>query len=440
MITRPLFLRSPDGDGGGAAAVAAPAAPAAPVTPGPKPFVVDAHPKHASFRAALEANSPNPPKPSQNPPKPPAAAAKPAEANVEPTKPADAPKPGEKPAEAVPAADGKAKPAQEGWKELKASRASERQRADAAEAKLRDYETQRVPEQERSGLTARMEAIQKRNEELENEIRFVNYEKSKEFMEKHHQPYVDALSTAMHDLSRIPVVDAATGQQRAATEEDLFALMSLDPVRQIEAAEAMFGEKLAQRVINHADKVRDVLTARNKSLEEARVNGKTREQEMQTRTQAQQKAFQQEVVKWANTAVEEWNKDPDAAQFDLIKPREDGKGLTPDEQEHNALVTKGIELAKLLEKKPQHCKTKDEAQALIRKQVAVVKRAVHFGAVRRLLKLERKAHAATKAALSKYEATAPPTGGGRQASGTAQPTPFRSSIRSSLERHSGRRM
>ena len=197
-----------------------------------------------------------------------------------------------------------------------------------------------------------MEQIQRRNEELENHIRFTDYEQSTEFTEKLHTPHVDALGTAMRDLSRIPVVDEATGTQRAATEQDLFELMNLDPVKQIEAAEAKFGPRLAQRVINHADKVRDVLLARNKALDEAKVKGKEREAQQSEQMTRQIKAFEGKVREWYTAAEAEWNKDPDAKLLDTIT-REDGKELTPDEIEHNKLVEKGSKLSSWVQNIPR---------------------------------------------------------------------------------------
>jgi hypothetical protein len=296
------------------------------------------------------------------------------------------------------------------WDQLKAHT----KRADEAEAKLRQFETQRVPAEEREQLTSRMAGLQKRADDLETEIRFVNYEKSTEFQDKFHTPYARGLELAMHDLKRIPITDVVTGQQRAATEADLFELMNLDPVKQIEAAEAMFGEKLANRAIAHADKVRDLLINRNQALEEARQKGKEREQTNQTRTQAQEVQLRKSVEGYMKAAEDEWNKDPDAPAFGEIKPPE-GKELTPEEVAHNEVVKRGAELVTWMGKNVRQAKTPEEAAEIIRKQMAIVKRAQSFGPLRRLYNKLKTEHATMKKRIDAIDKTTPGTGGGRQA-------------------------
>lgn len=301
------------------------------------------------------------------------------------------------------------------WKSLKASLKTEQSARAAAEAKVREYESQRVPEHERVNLTQRMDSILKRNEELENEIRYVSYEKSTEFGQKYHQPYIDTLGQAMRDLARIPVVDDVSGQQRAATEQDLFELMNLDPVKQIDVAEAKFGPKLAQRVIAHADKVRDVLIARNKALEDAKANGGQREQQQREQQNRLVTQFTNKVKEWHSAAEQEWNKDPDAKAFDAIV-REDGQQLTPEETEHNTLVEKGKELVSWVKRHPKDAKTPEEAAQIVRKQVAILKRAQYFGVLRRLYRSAQKKLDAAQKELAQYQGTSPTTSG-RQTNG-----------------------
>ena len=423
----------------------APVAPAVEpaATPGPKEFAPSrSSAAKPTLREAFEAKAaPDPSR--KRVPEPVSQAALPTPPLKKEDKAAEA-KPGDKPAEAAPEpkldAKGEKLPpgrpikptAQETWKTLKS-------RAEQAEAKVKDYESNRVPEQERTMLTQRMEQIQRRNEELENHIRFKDYAQSTEFTEKFHTPYVDALGTAMRDLSRIPVVDEATGTQRAATEQDLFELMNLDPVKQIEAAEAKFGPRLAQRVINHADKVRDVLLARNKALDESKVKGKEREQQMSEQTTRQLKQFEGKVREWYTAAETEWNKDPDAKLFDTIT-REDGKELTPDEIEHNKLVEKGKELSKWVSKHPRNAKTPEEAAEIVRRQFAILKRAIHFAPLRRLYKVTAKKLAAAEAELAQIRGTTPTTAGrAPTTNGNGRPGQApKSSVRGMFDKYAGR--
>jgi hypothetical protein len=417
MIIRPLILRSPDGDAGGAAAVASPS-PALSTpgivrnanggtgdTTGPKTFEGgNGAPAKSRMEMLAERAGVEAPKPKEKPvtpplPKPPE---KKPEAKTEP------PKTEEPSATATPAVPEKQKV--NPWKE----RDKERARADAAEARIKEYEANKLKEEDRTVL----EFTRKRNEELENEIRFANWKKSSEY-QKHLEPYESKWAETVGFLSKIPVVDKASGESRAGNNDDLTELFWLDPVAADARALEMVGGSptLAARLIGQVEKCQELSSALQKAEKDALANGKTREAQAKAKSESENKALRDFSHQAAKSALDEWNKDPDAASFDEIK-REDGKELTPDEQEHNAIVTRGKELVRVFEQRVSDCKTKEEAQALIRKQAAAIKRAAHFGAVRRLLVKERKAHAETKAALAKFEATTPDRGG-RQASNPA---------------------
>lgn len=399
-----------------ATVIDAPPASAEPATtPGPRAFEPSrSGAAKPTLREAFEAKAapdpnrqrkPEPPAPQSAIPTPPKAADKPVEAKAD-----------EKPTEAKVDAKGEKLPpgrppkpsAQDTWKSLKQER-------DQYKREAEEMRSQRVPEQERTTLTQRMEQIQKRNEELENHLRFKDYERSTEFKEKYDKPYVDMLGDATTFLERIPVLDPVTQTQRAGSVQDIYSLMNMNPVEQAEAAEAMFGSRLAPRVINEVEKVRDKLIARKKALDEAESNGKQREQQQTEQTTRQIKAFEGKVKEWYTAAEAEWNKDPDAKMFDKIT-REDGKELTPDEIEHNKLVDKGVELSKWVSKHPRNAATEEEAAKIVRKQYAILKRAIHFAPLRRLYKATAKKLAAAEKELEGYRSTTPSTAG-RQPNG-----------------------
>ncbi len=54
-------------------------------------------------------------------------------------------------------------------------------------------------------LTERLSAIEKRNQELENHIRFVDYSKSQEFVDKYQKPYEDAWARAITGLKGLKI-------------------------------------------------------------------------------------------------------------------------------------------------------------------------------------------------------------------------------------------
>jgi hypothetical protein len=410
-----------------AAAAAEPA-----TTPGPKEFSPSSGGRsHASLRDALEAHATPDPNRQRKPepvsqaalPTPPKKEDKPVEAKVED-------KPEGKKADAkgdkLPVGRPPTTKAQETWANLK-------ERARVAEARVKEYETQRVPEQERTSITQRMEQIQKRNDELENHIRFTNYEQSTEFKAKYQDPYESRLADAITELSQIPVT-GIDGNVRAATQDDLFELINLDPVKRLAVAKEKFGD-LAQEVIDHAKDVRNLLITRNKALDEAKVKGKERETQQSELMTRQMKAFEGKVREWYYAAEAEWNKDPDAKLFDTIT-REDGKELTPEETEHNKLVEKGKALSAWVSKHPKDAKTPEEAAEIVRKQYAILKRAIHFAPLRRLYKAVVKERDALKKENDQYRGTTPTTAG-RITNGHAA-TAAKSGVKGMFDKYAGR--
>jgi hypothetical protein len=442
MFIRPLILRSPDGDGGGGGAPAVIAAPPATApAPGPKPFTpsaADARP-NGTIRESL--NKHGNPDPNAPPAKNGAPSGKEAPKPTEPPKPSEAkvepPKPGEASTKADPpvidAAKAKSK---ETWNSLKSKAASAVTRAEAAEARIKEFESAKLKDDER----ARFESTTKRNEELENEIRFANWKKSKDY-EKHYAPYAEKWGETVAFLGKIPIIDAASGEPRAGTQDDLIELFSLDPVAMDKRATEMVGGSptLAARLIGQVEKAQELSASLAKAEQEALANGKARETENQTKTKGQLEKLSKLVEEVNKATDEEWSKDPDAATFGEIKPREDGKELTPDEVAHNESVAKGRKMAQIFDKSLRDCKTPEEARKLLRDRRIAINRSIHFGPLRKLYHKVLKENATLKANQKAIDATTPDTGGRRTNGASTAAPEFRSSIRKSLTSHAFRR-
>lgn len=457
MFTRPLILRDLDSSGGGGSAVAdAPAAAGAEpaVVSGPREFS-PGRAKFPSMREALEAHGnpdPNRAKPADKPVEKPASKT----AEKAPEKPVEKPveKPEDKPAEAAKPAD--AKPADsktvETWKSLKQSVKTERARAETAEARVRELESNRVPDQERSTLTQRMDTLQKENEQLQNRIRFKDYESSSEFQTKYHKPYLAAVDSAMRDLKSIPVTDRATGQQRAAEQTDLFevvnSLMANDLPGARQRAKEIFGEEDARDVLEMAKKVRDIGFSRWQALQDEEKNGATRVQQQSEQFKRQALAIQQEndiLWKQANETVINNPKDPELREFLKPKVAAEGKELTPDEIKHNERLERGFKLAhetfasidslrrKLLSS------TKEERADAAKRLAVVTARCAGFGVVRAWGQAGWARAKTAESKLSGYEQSEPsrsgrqPNGGKKSAAGG-----FKASLHQSLLDHSRR--
>lgn len=334
----------------------------------------------------------------------------------EPPKPApkaeETPKPGE--LEQKPPANGeeaaqppKPKGTFNPVKELKVERA----RAAQLEARLKELEGRITPDNDRTEWQKKLESTAARNKELEDAIRHVRYEKSTEFRDKYQAPYEQALGQAINVLGKIPVVDPATGQQRAANEEDLFELINADPVQQIELAETKFG-KLAGKAISHAEKVSDLLASRNQALQEAQKNGAARESELQQRTQAQEKQVLDYTNKLFADTFKSYQEHPETGVF--LKPIEipDGQEATPEEAEYNEAVQKGISGVESAWKvRPDQAKTRAELDTILKQRVKFGARAAAFPALFLQNKRAQAKIKALEASLKQYEGTSPEAGG-----------------------------
>jgi len=278
-----------------------PAAPAAPpASPNPPAQVAassipvpinPSEPKPGSARAALRAglekiakpmpegfNAPEPATPPAVTPKsagdePPAAPAAP-DPNAPPAEPADPnapPKPADDPNK------GK-KPTKDFWKTFDEWKG----RATKAETDLAELKKQITPETDRKAFTEKLTNLEKRNAELEEHIRFVDYSKSQEFQDKYVKPYNAAWSRAMEEVSQIKVKDGES--ERPASAQDMLALVQL-PLGDARAlANQMFGD-FANDVMAYRKEIRTIYDAQTAALDEARKS--TGERIKQATEQAQ---------------------------------------------------------------------------------------------------------------------------------------------------------
>lgn len=401
----------------------APASPASPAAaPGPKPSPPRVTTKFNSMNEALAANAgpgtkapPEPPRkphtpsqvvPAPEPPKP-----VPVKEDAAPPAPGDQPAP--KPADQTPppsTVDGKPPQKENNWKAL-------RTRAETAERRLKDLEATRVPDQERSALTSRMETVESENKRLREEIRYSNYQKHPEFQEKYEKPYQNAMAQTMNQLRRIPVTDDATGQQRAANEQDFFDILTIqDPVEQLQAAQKKFGD-FSDRVLAQVDKVAETIQQRDNALTEARATGEQREKDRLAQQTAQQAKLRSHIEKLFVAEHTALTANPEEGKlFNPVKAPE-GQQLTPEEQAHNEALDRGYKLVdEWWGKRVNEAKTEDELTEIVKHHVAIRNRAAAFGPLKRQFKALQKQFAAQAKELEQFRSTTPPAGG-RQTTG-----------------------
>lgn len=133
----------------------------------------------------------------------------------------------------------------------------------------------------------RLEAAEKRREELENEMRYSAYERSPEYQEKYQKPFEEAYQWGRQSVARLKVLQE-DGASRPATPEDFDKIMLIpDDGDAVDAAEAMFGNK-AKIVLDHRWEMKKLDAARYRAIEDFKKQGTERYQKM-TETEARQR-------------------------------------------------------------------------------------------------------------------------------------------------------
>jgi len=213
----------------------------------------------------------------------------------------------------------------------------------------------------------RLETIDKRNKELEEEIKYHNYAKSQEYQEKYQKPYEDAWTKAISDLGELEVLAEDGSASRKATASDLISLARLPLGEARKLANQMFGDS-ASDVMMHRQKIRDLSDAQNRALEEAKKSGNDR--------QEQYAAKMQSVVKEVSTLWEKFNTE-DASKYEFLKPREG-------DDEFNTKLTKAqtlVDTAFSTNATDPNLTPEQRAQA-VRAHSAVRNRAIAYSALK----------------------------------------------------------
>lgn len=367
----------------------APAAPAAvpastivpPVTPAPAPAKGSAKSRMFDKLGEYSGGKKPEPKPAEAP-----APAKVDDPPAEP-KPGEAAAPAAKPGEKPP--DKKANP----WDLYNKSKETVK----SLETRIAELEGKQMkPEQQKEweSKTARLK-------ELEEEIRYTNYQKSTEFQEKYQKPYDQAWKRAMTDLNELTVADG-NGGERPMVANDILEIVNM-PLKEARAlAVQKFGD-FADDAMAHRKQIRNLYDEQSNALETVRKEGETRDKQRQEQQQTQMRAVTKEVQ-------ETWDSTNEAVRSD----EKYGRYFTPVEgdQEGNQRLAKGFELAdRAFRENPMMAKDGDERRSIVQRHAAVRNRAAAFGRLvyqndRLLGELTD-----TKAKLAKYEGSEPPAGG-----------------------------
>lgn len=303
-------------------------------------------------------------------------------------------------------------------------------------AELRDVKNGELPPEWKS----KWEVMEKRNTELENEIGFVNYRKSKEFITNYEQPFKQAWGEAWSALEGLQIAyrdgstDPNTGQPVVKhgdmTMHDIQRLATMPPKEARIAIENMFPNPIhASEVTGHVGKIRNLVNAQNARLEEYQEKGgewQRAQQEEASKVHRMTAETNQKLWKEANESFTE--------RHDFLRPAEG-------DEAHNQALDKAVafveEAMAINIGDPKL--TADERRTAVRKLVALKQRAIGYGVLSHRNRALKARVAELEKSLSDYQASAPGGGEGRAQDGNHVETDAFDMAMKDLERRGSRR-
>ncbi len=364
----------------------------------------DPHPENTIKQRKAKAAAPEPKK-DVEPPKPPdAPEGDPLEEPAPETKPepTTAPEPADKAPELL----------DENGKPVDRKKTSPWKLTEKLNAKNRDLMRELVELKEKMGKATnleqelkRIETVEARNKELEEEIKYQNYSKSNEYTEKYQKPYEAAWAKAAKELAEIEVVDETGAVSRRANSQDLIALANMPLGQARKTANAMFGDS-ANDVMLHRQRIIDLSESQREALENSRKAGTDREQQFGVKQQA--------IAKEVGTLWKQSN-DEAASKLEYLKPKEG-------DNDWNGALTKAQTMVdKAFSQSPADPNlTTEQRAALVKAHAAVRNRAIAYST----LKLENSKLRAQiterDAKLKAYEDSEPTAGNGSREAAQAQ--------------------
>ncbi len=334
----------------------------------------------------LEALDKGEPVKAPEPPKKPAPKPEP-EAGVDPPEQTDEPKTDDKPKE-EPKKKGPFAIVREAKEALEKKRDHEwMPKIQSLEAKVAKYE-----EQLKAGtdpkVQERLTAIQKENDSLREELRFANYQKHPEYIEKFQKPLNEAWTELYSDLQGFQI-EEANGEVRDITVADLNVLAGLQGKARENKATEWFGNSAAT-IIAHVKNIRDLSIKNEAALEEAKKASADHELKTKGQHEQQNAAFHQAFTGAGKELVDKYPK-----WFGEVEGDELG----------NSLLKKGFEYTDAVFNGNGSLNPQQKAQRLA---VIRAKAANHDRLAKRLK--ERDARIAElEEDLAKFEESEPPT-------------------------------
>lgn len=268
------------------------------------------------------------------------------------------------------------------------------------ETELAELKTR--PSQVDPTISEKLTNYEKQIKQYEEELRFTNYQKHPEFLEKYQKPYEEAFDKAGKELRglKINFVDPNSGetQARDLTLQDISVLASMEPAE----ARALIKDKFpqdAEEVKYHIKEIRRLAEARTKVLDDAK---KGADQRMQQMVEAQKKAQEDSMRLW-----QQYNKEA-VDKYDFLKPK-DG-----DTERNERLIKAQSFVDKAWSQNAiDPSLTPEQRSEVIKSHAAVRNRAIAYTVLRHENKALKTRNAELEEALKQYKTSEPTNGGAK---------------------------
>lgn len=269
------------------------------------------------------------------------------------------------------------------------------------EAEQLEVSKRALPKEEWEKTQSEIAAEKKRNQELEEEIKYVNYSKSKEFQEKYQRPYDEAWKRAMSELGELVVEDG--GSERPLQPADILELVNLPLPEARSRAEQLYGP-FANDIMQHRKEIRNLFDQQVTALDEAKKGGIERTKKLEQEYKQQYEATTTEIRSTWSKANEEAQAHPKYGSY--FKPVEG-------DEQGNQRLAKGFELAdRAFSENPLAPGiTPEQRKAIVERHAAVRNRAAAFGKLVHLNETKDATIAELKKELEQYKASEPGAAG-----------------------------
>lgn len=335
--------------------------------------------------------------------------------------PGDSPAGGEPPAPPAPPAP-EEKKSKNPWKLVDEYKA----RAVKAETDLVEARNSGLNPEERKAIDKQITDLRKQNEELEKEIRFVNYAKSNEFKTKYRDPYEKEWERAAKEVSEIRIQDPETGEQRAATAADLYKVVSAPLNEARDLSDTIFG-KFADDVMAYRKTIRSLNDAQEAALKSAHDASIERDKQVSEQTRVFQERTAGEIKQMWDQANHDFGERADLAF--IFKPAET-------DEDHKSRLAKGYQLVDkaFATNSADPRLTAEQRAEAVKMHAAVRMRAAGFGPLRSKYDALQKKFTDLEKELAQYKQTVPPTGGTSGSETPARPSSGWDNIRAGLQK------